>query len=335
MLTRRPGLVAAVVLFGATAYAPQLRPGRGPTTSRARTRTSFPPPSRACPWPPSAATAKTTVAGSLGGKGRVVTSNVVVTPGDVLQITVAGAGPVGDLRPEAAASVAADTLNGGGASDMRVPPFSAAERIVVAGGGGGAAFFGGPAGTPVPTEATAAGYAGERGRSRRGRCRRSRRRPGGCCCSGGTNGTATNGGNEGGGNFAGAEAAAVTAAAVAEAAVTAVHGGGGGAGGGSLGTPTGFNASPLRRRVGDLTHSATTIEVQGSLSPTSDPGRFDLKINGTTFKTDAGNGDTTQQQVVPRVPNSSRRPATPAPTCSPTTARSRAATARARPAPAR
>src|SRR5439155_17748385 len=41
------------------------------------------------------------------------------------------------------------------------------------------------------------------------------------------------------------------------------------------------------------TRDTGTIEVRKNLSPTSDPGRFDLQIDGTTKTADPGDGDTT------------------------------------------
>src|SRR5439155_1362278 len=41
------------------------------------------------------------------------------------------------------------------------------------------------------------------------------------------------------------------------------------------------------------TRNTGTIEVKKTLSPTSDPGKFNLQIDGTTKATDAGNGGTT------------------------------------------
>src|SRR5207249_4688149 len=41
------------------------------------------------------------------------------------------------------------------------------------------------------------------------------------------------------------------------------------------------------------TRNTGSIEVRKTLSPTSDPGKFNLQIDGTTKATDAGNGDTT------------------------------------------
>ena len=40
------------------------------------------------------------------------------------------------------------------------------------------------------------------------------------------------------------------------------------------------------------------LEVVKSLSPTNDPGRFNLQIDGATQKTDAANGDSTGEKTV-------------------------------------
>ena len=54
-------------------------------------------------------------------------------------------------------------------------------------------------------------------------------------------------------------------------------------------------SQPVRRRRCTITNTrkAGTIEVIKSLSPTTDPGKFNLQVDGTTKKTDAGNGGTT------------------------------------------
>jgi hypothetical protein len=309
--TKRHGLAVAAVLFAVAAHAP---------VSYAGSRTYDVPGTYTYVVPATVTSLDVSSVGgngadsaapclvALGGKGRVVTQTLAVTPGEVLQITVAGAG----FRPGTGTFVPGGggfggggnaitcTSGGGGASDVRRTPFAAADRVVVAGGGGGAGSggAGGNAGSngsdsggATPGNGGAAGAAGVGGTGGP---------PSNACCSGGTNGTATNGGNAGTGNSSGGGGGGGFGGGGGGSGGlnTGANGGGGGGGGGSLGTPTGFSASASGNGSVTITHGATTLEVLKSLSPTSDPGRFDLKINGTTFKAGAANGDTTQQQVV-------------------------------------
>lgn len=83
--------------------------------------------------------------GNNGGWGASVTSNMTVTPGQVLQINVGGqgncptpgwngggaGGPQGNYGGQLLA------CGGGGASDVRITPYALADRVIVAGGGGG------------------------------------------------------------------------------------------------------------------------------------------------------------------------------------------------------
>lgn len=91
--------------------------------------------------------------------GDIVSGILPVTPGDVLQVNIGGAGvvvstPVGGGSVvggqggwNGGGAVAAISANegspgGGGASDIRVSPYSLSSRVIVAGGGGGVyAFF--------------------------------------------------------------------------------------------------------------------------------------------------------------------------------------------------
>ena len=54
----------------------------------------------------------------------------------------------------------------------------------------------------------------------------------------------------------------------------------------------------ITNTVRPITDTAT-IELKKALSPTTDPGRFDLQVNGTTRTTNAGNGATTGAIQVP------------------------------------
>ena len=84
----------------------------------------------------------------LGGLGGRTTGQLLVTPGQVLQINVGGGGlgnsTPGGFNGGAAGGITqgnccpvADGGGGGGASDIRVNPYALANRVTVAGGGGG------------------------------------------------------------------------------------------------------------------------------------------------------------------------------------------------------
>lgn len=79
--------------------------------------------------------------GPTGGNGaRVTHPSLAVTPGQVLQINVGGAGgqPAGGWNGGGIGFVGSVTSRGGGgASDIRTGAYALADRIIVAGGGGG------------------------------------------------------------------------------------------------------------------------------------------------------------------------------------------------------
>lgn len=88
---------------------------------------------------------------SVGGNGGRVQGTLTVTPGQVLQIYVGGAGANGSANAAgsggynggAAGGLYASSYSGGGgggASDIRTSPYALANRVVVAGGGGGGAY---------------------------------------------------------------------------------------------------------------------------------------------------------------------------------------------------
>ena len=246
----------------------------------------------------------------LGGKGRVVTQTLSVTPGEVLQVNVAGAGfRPGTFAPGGGGiggggNTFTCTGGGGGASDVRRGSFGAGDRAVVAGGGGGAGSgaAGGDAGSDGSNSGgTTPGNGGKAGVGGTGGA-------GGpspdACCSGGTNGDATSGGNAGTGNSSGGGGGGGFGGGGGGSGGlnTGANGGGGGGGGGSLGTPAGFNTTPSGSGSVVLEHDATTMEVIKAVSPPSDPGRFDLKINGATAKIDAKGGDSTGQVLVSDAP---------------------------------
>lgn len=97
--------------------------------------------------PPCVTQIEVVVAGAEGGGGNagdgaVVTATIDVTPGEVLQINVGGAGNCngpgfngGGTGGNAGGANAG--CGGGGASDIQVAPYGLNNRIVVAGGGGG------------------------------------------------------------------------------------------------------------------------------------------------------------------------------------------------------
>ena len=85
--------------------------------------------------------------GAGGGLGAAIQATYAVTPGQVFQIMVGGAGTQGAASggfngggtgQASTGSAAYSSFGGGGASDVRVAPFALANRVLVAGGGGGA-----------------------------------------------------------------------------------------------------------------------------------------------------------------------------------------------------
>jgi len=77
------------------------------------------------------------------GNGAVITGNITVAPGDVLEVRVGGAGaiPAGGFNSGGnggPATLVSDRAGGGGgASDVRITPYALGNRVIVAGGGGG------------------------------------------------------------------------------------------------------------------------------------------------------------------------------------------------------
>ncbi|MBA2611997.1 MAG: gliding motility-associated C-terminal domain-containing protein [Bacteroidetes bacterium] len=85
--------------------------------------------------------------GGGGGLGAAIQATYAVTPGQVFQIMVGGAGTQGAASggfngggtgQASTGNAIYSSFGGGGASDVRVAPFALANRILVAGGGGGA-----------------------------------------------------------------------------------------------------------------------------------------------------------------------------------------------------
>jgi hypothetical protein len=91
---------------------------------------------------------------ALGGLGGRVNARLTTTPGTTLQIRVGGAGSLCSVsnaggwngggsanctgNPSGTTTIYSAT--GGGATDVRVTPFSLYDRLIVAGGGGGAGY---------------------------------------------------------------------------------------------------------------------------------------------------------------------------------------------------
>ena len=83
--------------------------------------------------------------GNNGGNGAIVQGNVPVTPGQILQIRVGGMGncPTGGWNGGGNGWTASPSnhlsCGGGGASDVRIPPYALNNRLIVGSGGGGRA----------------------------------------------------------------------------------------------------------------------------------------------------------------------------------------------------
>lgn len=83
--------------------------------------------------------------GNLGGEGASIQAIFAVSPGQQLVIYVGGQGALfsgGYNGGGAAAIYGPYATGGGGATDVRVSPYTLEERILVAGGGGGSAYCG-------------------------------------------------------------------------------------------------------------------------------------------------------------------------------------------------
>ena len=81
--------------------------------------------------------------GTYGGGGAILNGTLTVIPGQQLEINVGGEANVqnggwnGGGNGVTANGLSNYSFGGGGASDIRITPYSIADRIVVAGGGGG------------------------------------------------------------------------------------------------------------------------------------------------------------------------------------------------------
>jgi len=191
-----------------------------------------------------------------GGKGAVVTGNLVVTPGQVLYVEVGGVGRSGEMAEAGEGAEEAfngggvagtSSLNkgyaggGGGASDLRTIPLGqgnslASRLLVAAGGGGGGGLSGGGAGGTAGEggssgSGSGAGAAGQAGTAKAGGKGGGGSAADGSLGEGGNGGlfagTAGGGGGGGGGLFGGGGGG--------EGSSTGSAGGGGGGGSSSGG----------------------------------------------------------------------------------------------------
>ncbi|GAB4455930.1 MAG: hypothetical protein OHK0036_19670 [Bacteroidia bacterium] len=202
-----------------------------------------------------------------GGQGATVSGVLNVTPGQVLQINVGGQGncPTGGWNGGANGGMQNTSsgqylaCGGGGASDIRIPPYGLNDRIVVAAGGGGSAggstpyasatYIGGDGGCATGVNGMSSfGGGGNGGTASSG----GTGGPPWCspCGQGGSNGTLGMGGNGGddiqnigaaggggGGGYYGGGGGG------ADGCCPGANGGGGGGGGSSL-VPAGMSCTP-------------------------------------------------------------------------------------------
>ena len=78
---------------------------------------------------------------ATGGLGGYAIGNLDVTPGQVLNVYVGGAGvPAGAGGYNGGGTGATYGCSGGGASDVRIAPYSLTDRAIVAAGGGGGSY---------------------------------------------------------------------------------------------------------------------------------------------------------------------------------------------------
>ena len=77
-----------------------------------------------------------------GGGGGFLNATLAVIPGQVLQVTVGGSGDSGNGYNGGGQGTSNPYYNslGGGATDIRVSPFTVNSRVIVVGGGGGGAY---------------------------------------------------------------------------------------------------------------------------------------------------------------------------------------------------
>jgi len=235
--------------------------------------------------------------GGSGGDGALVTGTLAVTPGQVLQINVGGAGTItaggfnggGIGKPGSVGSG-----GGGGGSDIRIAPYAAGNRVAVAGGGGGfgggsTAALGGSGGDPDGTAGASAygsgggggtSFAGGAGGAAWGACG-SAGAPG-VLVNGGAGGTDNcyglgPGGGGGGGLYGGGGGGA-------DDFPSFPLGGGGGGGGSSL-TPAGGTATAAANTGNGL---VTITPIGGSAPVTVTPSAPVICDGGSVVLTAVG-----------------------------------------------
>ncbi|WP_201981567.1 tail fiber domain-containing protein [Hymenobacter rubidus] len=203
-----------------------------------------------------------------GGIGARVQATLQVTPGQVLQIRVGGAGAFSNTVSGAAGgyngggSVATNGGSGGGATDVRVSGGALTDRLLVAGGGGGGGYSpnyseGGAGGQPNGGNGTATFNTGPTTVSATGGTQTAGGNSGGSLGQGG--GTSTFSGGGGGGGYYGGGGS--------------YSGGGAGGGGSSWVTPTGSSSIVM----------LTGNSINGSLTITPAPVYATPVLDGRNF----------------------------------------------------
>lgn len=189
--------------------------------------------------------------GNLGGLGGYAKGDLVVSPGQVLNVYVgqAGAGNSGSCvqtsGPRFNGGGAGNCASsGGGASDVRVGGTALTDRIIVAGGGGGSAFYATNGGAGGGTNGTAGGNNITSGATGGGGGSQGAGGAGGN--SGGTAGVLGNGGT-GGGTYGGGGGGG--------------YYGGGGGGGEPNGQGQGGSGGGGSSYVGGVTNSSTQTGI--------------------------------------------------------------------------
>lgn len=212
----------------------------------------------------------------LGGAGATVTAHVPVTPGQTLDVNVAGAGSgstggFGGGGDGGLNSTTAPLSGGGGGGASSIVVDSASTVLVVAGGGGGAALpvaAGGPSGTIG--SGTALGGTGGPGGPGTGSGAGAGGAGGSAAliplCALGGDGTAGSGGNAGSGG-AGAGTSGLLTSGAGGGGGGYYGGGGGGTGGSCVGEIVGLSSGSGGGGSSFVTPSATNTAItQGAHS---------------------------------------------------------------------
>ena len=254
--------------------------------------------------PPGVTNISVTAAGAEGGgnnsgTGAIITGTMNVTPGQVLEIYVGGqgncpsAGFNGGGKGQNANTAANASCGGGGATDIRISPYSVNDRQIVAGGGGGQGggsedAIGGDAGCIIGDDGTSPfGFGGG----------------GGTTSAGGTSGPPwTGGGNTGGVGFL-----SVGGDGATDPCYNNSPGGGGGGGyyGGGGGGSDCFASTPYGGGSGGGGSSYASNQVSCSDGTAGNTGNGYLTITYTIVNPTATNSgsyceeDTIELFVVP------------------------------------